>query len=566
MDKTYLGQRLAQFTPGMAHRPITRVNLLDSNGDLLHTAGNDEGGTLEAVNPDATQAMAEAILSSVQGFTYRPYEGQDAVLDPAAELGDGITVGGTYSLLGRSDTTFDLLTTSEIGAPAGDEIDDEYPYRDPIQKLIQRNIQSVRSFITKTATEINMTVEDQAKQLGTTLRIGLDGVVITDAKGTPVTISGGQVDAATIRAQDLDASQINAGQLKLTGVLSWADFSSAGQDELLEETTQAATTDITTNIVPGLEDRIQASKDRADDAYDIAWEAESFASEALDKADDAYILAEETSDEFASVKKVSGGKTYLDGSKIYSSSIYTDALHLGGSMTVYSTKTGTTIGGYLGYTTSANDGSAGMHMMKGSSEVVVTASGAKLTYNGTTNQVYVSNNNVGFVAGGNYYYMGTESFRPGAGFNPLLGNSSNLWGQIYSTNAAISTSDRNEKKNITKLNSKILDFVLQLNPVSYKFKTGTRKHFGLIAQDVEEVMNKLGMTSNDFAGFCKDEKTQKVKKTITTENGEEREIEVDEIIPNEYIYGLRYEEFIAPLIKVVQMQQKEIEELKKKVG
>lgn len=125
-----------------------------------------------------------------------------------------------------------------------------------------------------------------------------------------------------------------------------------------------------------------------------------------------------------------------------------------------------------------------------------------------------------------------------------LGDSDRRWGQIYSTNSVIATSDRNEKKNITKLNSKILDFVLNLNPVSYKFKTGTRKHFGLIAQDVEDTMAKLGMTDNDFAGFCKDKK----------ENDEG------------YVYGLRYEEFIAPLIKVVQMQQKEIEELKKKVG
>ena len=36
-------------------------------------------------------------------------------------------------------------------------------------------------------------------------------------------------------------------------------------------------------------------------------------------------------------------------------------------------------------------------------------------------------------------------------------------------------------------------------------------------------------------------------------------------IKGEYRYGLRYEEFIAPLIKTVQIQQEEIEMLKKRL-
>lgn len=541
MDKTYLGQRLAQFTPGVARKPITRINLLDSNGDLLHTAGDDTGGTLEAVQPDATQAMADSILASLSGFTYRPYTGQDAVLDPAAELGDGITVAGTYSLLGQADTSFDHLMTSGISAPATDEIDEEYPYKSPMERLIQRNIQSVRSFITKTASEIKLSVEDLDKQLGTTLRVGLDGVTITNATGKAVTISGGQIDASTINTAQLDASKINVGDLHLTGVLTWADFSSDAQDELLEETTQAAKDDITQTIVPDLDDRIQNSMDRADSAYDLAWDAESLANNAVDIAGDAYTLAEETSDEFASVKKVSGGRTYIDGSKIYSQSIYTDALHLGGSMTIYSSQTGTTVGGYLGYTTSANDGSAGMHMQKGNSEVVVTSSGAKLTYNGTSNQVYVSNNNVGFVADGNFYYVGTESFRPGAGFNPQLGLKANLWGQIWSTNSVVSTSDRNKKNSIQPLDERYLDFFDLWVPSRFRFDDGTsnRFHPGFIAQDIEEWLRMAGLDSTEFGGFVKD---------YDEETGQE-------------LYFLRYEEFIAIIVAKIKQLEQRIEEV-----
>lgn len=121
-----------------------------------------------------------------------------------------------------------------------------------------------------------------------------------------------------------------------------------------------------------------------------------------------------------------------------------------------------------------------------------------------------------------------------------LGDSNRRWGQIYSNSATISTSDRKEKKNIKSLLNSAKEFIMKLKPVSYVFKDGKRTHFGLIAQDVEETMTELGMTDMDFGGLCKDKK----------ENSDE------------YTYGLRYEEFIAPLIKTVQMQQKEIDELK----
>ena len=37
MDKTYLGRRLAEFSPGIASQPITKVELLDENGDVVGT-------------------------------------------------------------------------------------------------------------------------------------------------------------------------------------------------------------------------------------------------------------------------------------------------------------------------------------------------------------------------------------------------------------------------------------------------------------------------------------------------------------------------------------------------
>lgn len=124
----------------------------------------------------------------------------------------------------------------------------------------------------------------------------------------------------------------------------------------------------------------------------------------------------------------------------------------------------------------------------------------------------------------------------------VLGAASKRWGQIYSTKSTIATSDRKEKKNITIID-KAKEFIMKLKPVSYMFNNATsdRHHYGFIAQDVEEAMNELDMTSIDFGGLCKDLK---------------------EGSDDEYIYGLRYEEFIAPLVATVQQQQKEIDELK----
>ena len=140
-----------------------------------------------------------------------------------------------------------------------------------------------------------------------------------------------------------------------------------------------------------------------------------------------------------------------------------------------------------------------------------------------------------------------------------LGKSSFHWRNIYANNGTIQTSDRTKKTHINSLETqKAQAFINGLNPVSYKMIDGTsgRTHYGFIAQDIEELMNALNMDSSDFAGFIKSPK--KIIK-YEDENGKKLENPIEEIIENEYDYALRYDEFIAPLIKVVQEQQKTIE-------
>lgn len=159
MDKTYLGRRLAEFSPGIASQPISKVELLDENGDVVGVSGSDTGRTLTALQPDGTNAMAAAILAKVSGYKHIGYEGRKALLDPAVELGDAVTVDGHYVPIVALDMTFDPLLAPDISAPDADEIDDEYPYKSPTQRQIERNMAKARSLITKTSDAINLRID-----------------------------------------------------------------------------------------------------------------------------------------------------------------------------------------------------------------------------------------------------------------------------------------------------------------------------------------------------------------------------------------------------------------------
>lgn len=135
--------------------------------------------------------------------------------------------------------------------------------------------------------------------------------------------------------------------------------------------------------------------------------------------------------------------------------------------------------------------------------------------------------------------------RPATDNQLNLGSSTKRWATIYTITGTINTSDRNQKNTIKALDeTKAVDFLMALNPVAYKFNIGKsgRTHYGMIAQDVENEMTALGMTSLDFAGFVK---------TPTDEGG--------------YIYGLRYEEFISPLIKAVQYLNNKVNSLQNQI-
>lgn len=161
--------------------------------------------------------------------------------------------------------------------------------------------------------------------------------------------------------------------------------------------------------------------------------------------------------------------------------------------------------------------------------------------------VYLSND--GYFRGGHSWSGGVEVYA--YDWQWKLGSPNYRWGQIYSTSAAISTSDRNVKKNIRPLTDADVLFLRKLIPSAFQMKDGTsgRTHMGFIAQEVEEAMIECGLTDLDFAGFCKDKK--QIAKA-DEEGNEYYEDVLDEDGNIQYIYSLRYEEFIALNTKAIQ--------------
>lgn len=168
------------------------------------------------------------------------------------------------------------------------------------------------------------------------------------------------------------------------------------------------------------------------------------------------------------------------------------------------------------------------------------------------------------------------TFDPDANGMVALGTGNHRWTQVYAVNGAISTSDRNQKNTIQPLDERYIQLFMKLLPVSFKFNNGTsrRTHIGFISQDVESAMAEVGLTDLEFAGFCKDQKTVPVQKNtkvkiLNEETGKETWQEItyteDEPVEDEYVYSLRYEEFIALNTAVIQSIIKRVEALESKL-
>lgn len=325
-EKYYVGGDITSFADNGKYKPISRVTLLVDDENSL-TAGDDTGMEVIASCPHATQPMVNALLQTMKGYQYQAYEAGAANIDPAAELGDGVTVGGIYSPL--SKLSDDGRGYAGISSPGEAEMEDEYPAGGYITQEFNRKIAETRSIITKTSEEIMLKV-DGIDGKYTEVKTTLDGLTVTDASGT-TKINGSSIKTdnlyvaaanitGTLTADQIQTGSIRVGDLKdgsnyatKTYVDNNAGLSASEVDSAIE--TYIDGTSITAEKLRGRTVELLASSNQAIGSIELAYTTTG------------YGIAINTT--YGGIQLNSGGKIYLsayDGAFITLS----DVVSLGG--------------------------------------------------------------------------------------------------------------------------------------------------------------------------------------------------------------------------------------------
>ena len=141
-------------------------------------------------------------------------------------------------------------------------------------------------------------------------------------------------------------------------------------------------------------------------------------------------------------------------------------------------------------------------------------------------------------------------FRPKSyGF---LGSATYRWNTVF-CGSVDQSSDRKLKTDIGPID-KATEFLMDLEPVQYRMKDGGKRiHYGFIAQDVAKAA--AGHTMGDLSMY----------KAAVIDG--EKEAYYDPNVPDEQLsWGLDYSQIIAPLVQVVQEQQKRLDALETRLA
>lgn len=122
-----IGQRVANIEAEQPWLPITQVKV-NADDSHTYTAGTTTGRTFEVDCPIGSQAVADNLLSVLNGYVYKAYDARDALIKPNIELGQSVSVGDVYSIVGNISIKGDMILAADLSAPSSGELDHEYPY------------------------------------------------------------------------------------------------------------------------------------------------------------------------------------------------------------------------------------------------------------------------------------------------------------------------------------------------------------------------------------------------------------------------------------------------------
>ena len=142
---------------------FSRVVIIVSD-EIEYSSGSDTGRTLTLNCPWGTQEIADNILQSIKGFQYQPMTANGALVDPSAEIGDGISANGVYSGIYSIGVKFNSNLPSDISAPSDEEIDEEFPYKSSQERKVERQNKEIRASLSIQSDRITQEVAERQAQ------------------------------------------------------------------------------------------------------------------------------------------------------------------------------------------------------------------------------------------------------------------------------------------------------------------------------------------------------------------------------------------------------------------
>lgn len=174
-----VGKKLDSFTGVVVHAGAD-----DKGDDLDFTVGSSSGYVLDITNPIGTKEMAAGVLAGLKlrGYRYQPYEASSALLDPAAEIGDNVTVNGTTSIICNRTLYFSPLMAADIGAPYDEEVNHAFKYEAAMEREFKRESKYTRSRIKQNKDSIQLEVvraTDAENALGARIDVRLNSISLS---------------------------------------------------------------------------------------------------------------------------------------------------------------------------------------------------------------------------------------------------------------------------------------------------------------------------------------------------------------------------------------------------
>lgn len=228
---------------------VSRVSLYPDE-NTMYTSGDDTGYDLTGESAYATQAMANALKTSLGGITYLPYSANDAIINPALELGDTVKIDGKISVLASAVYTISAGLVADISAPLDMEINHEYQYAEKTrsERILARSYSEIRKTTEEIALEVAGKLDEKEAQ--NLIDISLeDGITLSSTSGTngaTVSIKYGNVtiDSETVKVNKIDADLIDVVNLNADNITAGelsADYIKLGGEMTIYRTLSSNT-------------------------------------------------------------------------------------------------------------------------------------------------------------------------------------------------------------------------------------------------------------------------------------------------------------------------------------